>query len=157
MLNKMNKRLLKTLGLVALFQLGFVSTSHAAIYKCVNTQDEVFYLDKPCPVNHDEKSLKHVKDPKNTGQSTGSDSSAQSQGSDEQLGQGAEQTGSVSATKDVAPFVGGAEKSDASKNKAIVNNAPAEVFFRGNLPANIGSIETLDSETAEARSQLNAY
>ncbi len=61
----MKSKILKAVGLVVLFQLTFSSSAQAAIFKCVNQQDEVFYHDKPCPVNHKEKSLKHVKDPKN--------------------------------------------------------------------------------------------
>ena len=61
----MKSKILKAVGLVVLFQLTLSSSAQAAIYKCINQQDEVFYHDKPCPVNHKEKSLKHVKDPKN--------------------------------------------------------------------------------------------
>jgi len=61
----MKSKLLKAVGLVVLFQLTLSSSAQAAIFKCINQQDEVFYHDKPCPVNHEEKSLKHVKDPKN--------------------------------------------------------------------------------------------
>ena len=35
----------------------------AAIYKCVNLNDEVFYKDKPCPKNAVERKIKAVKDP----------------------------------------------------------------------------------------------
>ena len=62
----MKNKLLKAVGLVVLFQLTLTGTAQAAIFKCVNAQDEVFYHDKPCPVNHEEESLKHIKDPKNS-------------------------------------------------------------------------------------------
>ena len=63
---KMKNKLLKAVGLVVLCQLVLTGTAQAAIFKCVNAQDEVFYHDKPCPVNHEEESLKHVKDPQNS-------------------------------------------------------------------------------------------
>lgn len=41
----------------------FLSTAHAAIYKCVNVQNEVYYVDKPCGLNHKESEIKPTLDP----------------------------------------------------------------------------------------------
>jgi len=43
--------------------LMFVSEAQATIYKCVNTKEEVYYNDKPCPLNNEESQIKAVKDP----------------------------------------------------------------------------------------------
>jgi hypothetical protein len=37
--------------------------SYATIYKCVNSQAEVYYNDKPCPITNIERKIKAVKDP----------------------------------------------------------------------------------------------
>lgn len=39
------------------------SEAQAAIYKCVNNKEEVYYNDKPCPKNNKESQIKAVKDP----------------------------------------------------------------------------------------------
>jgi len=38
--------------------------AQATIYKCINSQAEVYYNDKPCPVTEIERTMKAVKDPK---------------------------------------------------------------------------------------------
>ena len=45
--------------------LFMVEEAQAQIYKCVNTQEKVFYNDKPCPVTQLQSKMKSVKDPKN--------------------------------------------------------------------------------------------
>lgn len=45
-----------------LFLISF-SGAQATIYKCVNTKEEVYYNDKPCPINNVESQIKAVKDP----------------------------------------------------------------------------------------------
>ena len=37
--------------------------AQASIYKCVNAKAEVYYNDKPCPLNDKESKIKAVKDP----------------------------------------------------------------------------------------------
>ncbi len=41
------------------------SIASAGIFKCTNKAGKIFYNDKPCPTNHNEKKIKAVKDPKN--------------------------------------------------------------------------------------------
>ena len=63
-----NKKSLSFLLLPALIvsaPLLMIEKAQAQIYKCVNTQEQVFYNDKPCPVKQIEKKMKSVKDPKN--------------------------------------------------------------------------------------------
>ena len=52
-----------SLGLLA--QLSIVLPAHAEIFKCTNKQGKVYYNDKPCPVESDEKKLQNEKDPVN--------------------------------------------------------------------------------------------
>ena len=52
-------------ALIVSAPLFMVEEAQAQIYKCVNTQAEVFYNDKPCPVKQIEKKMKSVKDPTN--------------------------------------------------------------------------------------------
>lgn len=42
-----------------------VGAAHAEIYKCTNKQGSVYYNDKPCPVEDDEKKINNEKDPVN--------------------------------------------------------------------------------------------
>ncbi len=41
------------------------STVRAEIYKCENIKNEIYYIDKPCPVLDKETEIAAVKDPKN--------------------------------------------------------------------------------------------
>ncbi len=54
------------LSLVIITALLFSPTlSDAAIFKCINKKGDVYYNDKPCPVDNKETKLKNIKDPKN--------------------------------------------------------------------------------------------
>ncbi len=48
---------------VGLIPLLMTTQAQATIYKCVNSQAEVYYNDKPCPVTNIERKIKSVKDP----------------------------------------------------------------------------------------------
>jgi len=63
-LSKMNHKL-NILGTLVFMSLLFSAESHAAIYKCVKANSEVFYNDKPCPVADKETEFNSVKDPEN--------------------------------------------------------------------------------------------
>jgi len=56
---------LNILGTLVFMSLLFSAESHAAIYKCVKANSEVFYNDKPCPVADKETEFNSVKDPEN--------------------------------------------------------------------------------------------
>ena len=49
--------------LVLTFVIIFTGGAHADIYKCVNTNAEVYYNDKPCPATAIERKIKAAKDP----------------------------------------------------------------------------------------------
>ena len=53
------------LGAGVLAQSGVMFSAQAEIYKCTNKQDKVYYNDKPCPVENDEKKIQNEKDPVN--------------------------------------------------------------------------------------------
>ncbi len=54
------------LSLVIITALLFAPTlTNAAIFKCINKKGDVYYNDKPCPINNKETKLKNIKDPKN--------------------------------------------------------------------------------------------
>ncbi len=59
-----NKKVLSLL-IVLFGPLGFMSLSHAEIFKCTNEQGKVFYNDKPCPVTDKEKKIMAEKDVEN--------------------------------------------------------------------------------------------
>jgi len=48
---------------LTLVHLIFSATAQATIYKCINAKAEVYYNDKPCPLNDKESEIKAVKDP----------------------------------------------------------------------------------------------
>ena len=62
------KSLTKAVGIIVLIQIAFAwtGTLHAKIYKCVSEQGQVRYIDRPCPIDDDEKELQHSKDPLNS-------------------------------------------------------------------------------------------
>lgn len=64
-MNNNNNKYFSTLALSIFGVIVTFSSAQAAIFKCVNSQEEVYYNDKPCPVNDKETELKAVKDPTN--------------------------------------------------------------------------------------------
>ena len=61
--NKNSSTLLGSLLFVMPFLLA--GEAQAGIFKCVNTEGQTVYLDKPCPVKDTETEMKAVKDPNN--------------------------------------------------------------------------------------------
>ncbi len=53
------------IGFGLLAQLSIMLPVHAEIFKCTNKQGNVYYNDKPCPVESDEKKIQNEKDPVN--------------------------------------------------------------------------------------------
>jgi len=63
MRNKYRSALFNVLVTLASF-IVMSSSTNAAIFKCVNTQGETYYNDKPCPKSNEETEIKAIKDPK---------------------------------------------------------------------------------------------
>lgn len=60
----MNYKKRVTVISLGLFLLQAAATSsYAAIYKCTDEEDKVFYHDKPCPIGHLQKEMAHAEDP----------------------------------------------------------------------------------------------
>ena len=62
-MNKNNKIISLSYLAVSLVLLA-PSLSYATIFKCIDKKGEVYYNDKPCPINAKETKLKNIKDPK---------------------------------------------------------------------------------------------
>lgn len=62
---KETKSTYRIISTFLIIQFLFVNVLQAEIFKCTNAKDEVYYNDKPCPVDDVEKKLNAVKDPTN--------------------------------------------------------------------------------------------
>jgi len=60
----MNKKIIVTVFSFVFLPL-LMLEAKAAIYKCTNAKQEIYYNDKPCPIKDEEKEFKAVKDPVN--------------------------------------------------------------------------------------------
>lgn len=118
----MNKRIVKFCVLLTLYQFGLSSIAQASIYKCVDVEGSVFYIDKPCPVNHQEESIKHIEDPKNTAHKMPLKRS------------------SVAVLPQVLPSNNGVKKRDshkATKTEAVTVSQKVDGFSEGSNTRNI--------------------
>ena len=166
----MNKKLLKAFGLVVLFQLGLTGTSQAAIFKCVNAQDEVFYHDKPCPVNHEEKSLKHIKDPEN-GAAAAASLAPQKSGQPSFNSNGQpiapktpnpvnRNSKKVSGASDSQQSASRLPESASLAGKGTIDSATGRVSYSAEeLPASVdkANVEVMSEEMIEKLSPLNMF